>query len=165
MLTEQCKVDFTCSRPHYSDMDTLAQRFEWALGRAGYKSVEPLVPHVGVTRQALYQWKKGEVKELKAEHAIKLADALGVNVKWLVFGYGRPDAPLPDQLDPAVVEFVIRSLAALSKFTIDKRMSTSDKVAFVLDIHRRTRGSFMDFVDEEVQASAIDIILRPTQKT
>lgn len=164
MRIERCKVGFTYIRPHYSDMETLAQRFTWALERAGYNSVEALVPHVGVTRQALHQWKNGVVKELKAEHAVKLADALGVSVKWLVLGYGSPDAPLPDQLDPAVVEFVIRSLAALSKFTIDKRMSPADKVAFVLDIHHRTRGSFMDIVDEEIKGTAIDVLLRPAPK-
>lgn len=43
---------------------------------------------VKVSSPTVTDWTKGEIKELKAENASKIADVLGIRIDWLLFGKG-----------------------------------------------------------------------------
>lgn len=71
-------------------MSTLAERIRSARLEANIEEPAELARRAGVRAAAAYQWESGDIRSLKAETAIALADALHVNIRWLVTGKGKP---------------------------------------------------------------------------
>lgn len=91
---------------------------------------DQLATRAGVTKSAVSQWETGNIKTLQMSRVVKVADALGVEIRWLVTGdgiklraYSLPDPSLGiDEAeaiknlraaDPAYRRYVI-SLALMS---------------------------------------------------
>jgi transcriptional regulator with XRE-family HTH domain len=53
---------------------------------------------VGVQESAVSQWLSRKIKEIKAQHAFAIADALGVEVRWLILGEGPRRTRIPPEL-------------------------------------------------------------------
>lgn len=70
-------------------MKNFASRLKMAIERSG-KAKSALAEHCGVASPAVSRWINGS--EPRAETMAKIADFLGVNVKWLMFGEDQPGA-------------------------------------------------------------------------
>jgi transcriptional regulator with XRE-family HTH domain len=72
---------------------------------AGLKNQSELARRLKVHRQTVNKWLKGDVDDLTPEMLFKLADALGVNPRWLYSG--PPESPVkPRALDPEQEELI-----------------------------------------------------------
>ena len=69
-----------------------------------------LARRVGVSRQAVNDWIKGRSVNIRPETLVRLADALGVEIRWLATGHG------PRKADPPPRDYaeILRRLDAMS---------------------------------------------------
>lgn len=74
-------------------METMGQRIR-ALREAKGWNQEKLADVTGVTVSAVSQWERDETKNVKLEPFLRLAEALGTDPHYLVFGAART-APAP----------------------------------------------------------------------
>ena len=74
-----------------------ADRLADAMQEAGLNG-RALAALVGVKESSVSQWLSRTIKEIKAQHAFAIADALGVEVRWLVLGDGPRKAKFPREL-------------------------------------------------------------------
>jgi transcriptional regulator with XRE-family HTH domain len=149
-----------CKLPY---MSTLSDRIIEARLAAGLDPAE-LARRVGVNAAAAYQWESGATKSLKAETAIAMAEALGVDVVWLVTGRKTKDGGTashghsqPVRLNPETVRNVAVALNLRHKsaggFNLEERpdefvlayelwtgMSDAYKAPEVADIGTRRTG-------------------------
>jgi transcriptional regulator with XRE-family HTH domain len=58
------------------------------LDRRPKMTQEDLGKRVGVTKGAISQWENGDIKNLRLENLFKLADALGLEARWIATGRG-----------------------------------------------------------------------------
>ncbi|HET9701158.1 MAG TPA: helix-turn-helix transcriptional regulator [Burkholderiales bacterium] len=106
-----------------AELKDFGERLEWALKlRAMNKS--HLAALIGVTPSAISQWISGDSKGYDAVNAIKAADALGLNVKWLVLGKGPRFAISQD------AETVAGAIEALPK---EARQESFDFVLYKIE--------------------------------
>lgn len=71
-------------------MPTLADRIRRRIDHL--KLSKPTVAKgAGVSRQAVYDWLRGDTKELRGPTLLKLARTLGTSPEWLATGRGEPD--------------------------------------------------------------------------
>lgn len=68
-------------------MSTIGERIAQAIEYAGLKQVD-LQKACGVSSGMTSQWVKGDVGDLMAFNAVKLAQVCGVRIEWLVLGEG-----------------------------------------------------------------------------
>lgn len=96
-----------------SDMVTpdsdFADRLASAMDEAGMNG-RGLAAAVGVKESAVSQWLSRKIKEIKAQHAFAIADALGVEVRWLILGEG----PRKPRIPPELLELSPDQIAALT---------------------------------------------------
>lgn len=78
--------------------DTINDRISACISELKCTDVE-LARQVGVSKQAIGDWKKGRVSGIKPEHLVNLADALGVEIRWLATGVGQKMAKDPPSKD------------------------------------------------------------------
>jgi len=69
------------------DLPTFRQRVAWARERRGLVAAE-LSVSAGLSHSVVSRIERDEQKSVDAHTAFKLADTLGVDVRWLVLGYG-----------------------------------------------------------------------------
>jgi transcriptional regulator with XRE-family HTH domain len=74
-----------------------ADRLADAMQEAGING-RALAAVVGVQESAVSQWLSRKIKEIKAQHAFAIADALGVEVRWLILGEGPRRTRIPPEL-------------------------------------------------------------------
>jgi transcriptional regulator with XRE-family HTH domain len=86
------------------------ERIAYAIRESG-NSPAAMSRLIGCTSAAIYQWIKGETKDIKNEFLFGLADATGFEARWIAIGEG------PQRLD--VNEAQRRLLALFSK--LDER--------------------------------------------
>lgn len=69
---------------------TLQERIILAMEWAKIPTPAALARKMGVNRQTVHRWYKGEGLNLELEMLVKLADALNVTIRWLATGKGNP---------------------------------------------------------------------------
>lgn len=67
-------------------METFGQRVK-GLRNSKDLSQEKLGAAIGVGKQTISSWEKDQVKNVELEHLFALADALGVEPRWLALGH------------------------------------------------------------------------------
>lgn len=84
-----CNVKHTLkNRPYHWAMSTLAERVLEAIEATGL-DVPDLAKKVGVSKQAVYDWKKGvSLAKIKGENLVELADLAGYEALWIMKGKG-----------------------------------------------------------------------------
>jgi DNA-binding transcriptional regulator YiaG len=97
--------DYSMLQSHFKDalsgrayapapMETMGQRIR-ALRQAKGWNQERLANLIGVTVSAVSQWERDETKNVKLEAFLTLAEVLGTDPHYLVFGAGRGAATPP----------------------------------------------------------------------
>jgi len=69
------------------EADTINDRIAHRLEELGMSQAE-LARRCHVDRSAVNQWVKGPVKNIRPEHLVMIADALGLEIRWLITGRG-----------------------------------------------------------------------------
>lgn len=101
-------------------MNTLADRIRASRKTAGLTQRE-LGRRAGVTSQAVGHWERGKTANLRLDHLFAIANALGVDAKWLALGAGSrewSEPPSSGQIslqalpDPADLAAAARELSA-----------------------------------------------------
>ena len=69
-------------------MTTLEDRVIRAINESG-KDVREIARACGVSVQAVYAWRRGEVKNLQNDNLFNLAEATGFEARWLGTGKGQ----------------------------------------------------------------------------
>ena len=69
------------------DLPTLAQRIAWAREKRGVTAAD-LSVSAGLSHSLVSRIERGDAKSLDAHTAFRLADELGVDIRWLVLGFG-----------------------------------------------------------------------------
>ena len=69
-------------------MATLEDRVRHAINESG-KDVREIARACGVSVQAVYAWRRGEVKNLQNDNLFNLAEATGFEARWLGTGKGQ----------------------------------------------------------------------------
>lgn len=109
----------------YAGRVTIGQRIRKARNAIGM-SQGKLATIVGVKKSAVSQWEGGQTKDPKPENLLKVADATGVSLRWLITGHG----PMEDSLaSPEMREFVdwMSSLPSDQRATIQAFRHTFGK--------------------------------------
>lgn len=83
-------------------MSTLAERIDYILKTKGISAAE-LARKAGVSRTAISLYRSGETQNIKADAAIRIAQAYDVSFQWLIEGTGGPDSDKITVLDDDVV--------------------------------------------------------------
>lgn len=90
-------------------MDTVGGRIQAARLAKGLTQ-EQLGKRIGVTKGAISQWEAGDIKSLKAENLLRLADEVEVSVRWVVQGRDKDGRLIPmgrpQHLDPEESDLV-----------------------------------------------------------
>jgi transcriptional regulator with XRE-family HTH domain len=104
------------------DTSSITDRIASALAESQLEQAE-LARRVGVSRQAVNDWLKGRSVNIRPETLVRLADVLGVEIRWLATGHG------PRKADPPPRDYVeiLRKLDA---------MSPDERAAYVLLLSR-----------------------------
>lgn len=63
------------------------------------RSVAEVAEACGVTRQAAYNWRKGDNTKLTGEALVELAELSGLNARWIINGKGPKYALSADERD------------------------------------------------------------------
>ena len=81
------------------DMTTREQRVLEAIEATGLsEKVVELAEKIGVTKQSVYDWKKGKsIEDMKARFLVKLADLSGYEPLWIMEGRGPKKRILTDE--------------------------------------------------------------------
>jgi hypothetical protein len=70
-------------------MNTLAERLLEAINATGLEP-EPLRKAIGVSKQSVYAWKRGEgIHQMKASNLIALSELSGLDPVWIIRGKGQ----------------------------------------------------------------------------
>lgn len=87
------------NRVYHRAMNTLEERILEAIQATRLsENVADLAKRVGVTKQAIYDWKNGKsLKEIKAKYLVKLADIAGYEPLWIMEGRGPKKKCLSDE--------------------------------------------------------------------
>lgn len=89
-------------------METFGTRLRAARTRRNI-SMTDLAANIGVSHGSVSAWEAGHTATPQYGHALRLADALGVNARWLVLGDG-PETGEKPSLDVPMLESVIRGV-------------------------------------------------------
>lgn len=155
-------------------MRTLAERIRSARIEAGIDEPAELARRAGVKPAAAYQWESGDIKSLKAETAIALADALNVSVRWLVTGKGKPSAipeGAPAPADPWVAIEGLRWAQAQLARTLAETIPAAGQ-AFADHLAKAPdekpdaafRASLLGTIRRELSSQSVDALPAPTRK-
>lgn len=90
-------------------MESFGQRVRRARSRAGI-SQRALAEAAGLSQGALAQWEGGQIIEVGAARAIRVAQALRVRPAWLVLGEGPMAAAQPD-VDPVALTGAVETVS------------------------------------------------------
>jgi transposase-like protein len=92
---------------------TLAQRVKEAVEAAKENghSVAKIAAACGISPQAVYQWLKGDTKEIDGSNVVELAELSGYHAIWIMKGKGKRSDP----------ESIRRALALLRRMTPDNQ--------------------------------------------
>lgn len=83
-------------------MGTLGDRVAEAI-QESQVSVKAVATACGVTVQAVYAWRRGEIKDLRNEHLFELADITGYNARYIATGKGDKKT-ITDQKEKALLD-------------------------------------------------------------
>lgn len=83
-------------------MNTLGERVAIAINESGI-SVKDVAAACRATVQAIYAWKRGEVKDLRNDNLFALADITKFEARWIATGQG-PDRPPSDRKEKALLD-------------------------------------------------------------
>lgn len=84
-------------------MNTLGDRVAHVI-QASNLPVKDVAKYCGVTVQAVYAWKRGEVKDLRNDPLFLLADLTGFSARWIATGAGSRSG-IQDPNTKALVDF------------------------------------------------------------
>lgn len=83
-------------------MSTLGERVARAINVAECE-ISAVSEACGISVQAVYAWKRGEVKNLQGNNLFALADLTGFNARWIATGKG-PERPFNDEKEKALLD-------------------------------------------------------------
>lgn len=83
-------------------MSTLGERVARAINTAECE-VSAVSEACGISVQAVYAWKRGEVKNLQGNNLFALADLTKFNARWIATGKG-PERPHADEKEKALLD-------------------------------------------------------------
>lgn len=86
----------------------VGQRIKKARKKAGLTQ-QSLADKIGVSRTSVLQWERGEVKDIKAQYLVRVANATGSSMKYLAVGddqhfVGEPHAPYGQEVESDKIE-------------------------------------------------------------
>lgn len=110
-------------------MTTLEQRVARAINESECE-VATIADACGISVQAVYAWKRGEVKNLQGKNLFILADLTAFNARWIATGEG-PERPYADEKEKALLDLyracdergratVVRAAEFESSYTVDR---------------------------------------------
>lgn len=100
-LRESCNMFFNCTFT-LPGMSTIGERVARAITESN-ASVKDVAHACGVTVQAVYAWRRGEIKDIRNEHLFELADITGFDARWLGTGKG-PERTITDEREKALLD-------------------------------------------------------------
>lgn len=82
---------------------TITDRILDAMEEAGFERKVDLATACGVSKQTVGDWTSGRTENIRPEHLVKLADVLGVEIRWLATGQGprRCRKTIPAEIEEA----------------------------------------------------------------
>ena len=83
-------------------MSTLGERVARAINESDV-TVKDVAEACGLSVQAIYAWRRGDVKDLRNENLFALADITGFEARWIGTGTG-PDKTPPDPRERALID-------------------------------------------------------------
>ena len=83
-------------------MSTLGERVAHAINTAECE-ITAVSDACGISVQAVYAWKRGEVKNLQGNNLFSLADLINFNARWIATGKG-PERPYADEKEKALLD-------------------------------------------------------------
>lgn len=102
-----------------SDLVFFADRLRSTRERRGFTQAD-LARRLGLTRAAISQLESTDTKSVRGDNLFPLADALGVNARWLMTGKGDPGDRADTVVPPlSKEERIARHLAALPDDKLD----------------------------------------------
>lgn len=109
---------------------------------------QELATAAGVTKGAVSQWEKGNVRNLRLEHLFKVADALRVEPRWLATGEGErsPRGATPAPLDTAEAEAIARlrdSIPDWRKYVLSLTKMEKNQQELILLTMRQTAPAYL----------------------
>lgn len=104
-------------------MTTLGERVARAINESGV-TAKTVAEACNISVQAVYAWKRGDVKDLRNENLFCLADVTGFEARWIGTGAGPETSP-PDPKEKALVA-LYRSSNESAK---DAIMGVAEKLA------------------------------------
>ena len=83
-------------------MSTIGERVAKAINESS-ASVKDVAHKCGVTVQAVYAWRRGEIKDIRNDHLFELADITGFDARWIGTGKG-PEKTITDEREKALLD-------------------------------------------------------------
>ena len=86
----------------------LSDRIKYVLDKPTTVSVAEIATKCGVSVQAVYKWKRGDVKTIEPENLFVLADITGYSARWIGTGKGEEKESMGDERTHKLTELYSR---------------------------------------------------------
>jgi len=106
-------------------MATLAQRISEAI-ETSEVSVSSLAEACGISPQSVYQWMKGETKELMGNHLVELAELTGYEARWIAKEIGPKRRIYAKTSQQA---HVLDAMTTMTPYQVDMFVKITDSIS------------------------------------
>ena len=106
-------------------MTTLSERIREAIETSGV-SVARIAEACGISQQAVYDWMKGETRELMGNNLVELAELTGFDPRWIAKGVGARRRQYARNQQQA---HVLQIMERMSPYQADMLVKISDSIA------------------------------------
>lgn len=89
----------------------------------GKRRVKTLASKMGISPSAIYQWLKGDTKNLKLEYLFALASETGYRAEWIATGKGDKIEATSRTSEPCDLSFLTVTITAVEKYLDQEDLS------------------------------------------